>query len=299
MADETTRSYQERLNRVLGYMESRLDEELGLDELAGVACFSPYHFHRIFTGMVGESVKAHLRRLRLERAAHRLTFTGQRVTDIALNAGYDSPEAFPRGFKGLFGMSPKLYREAALSGELPRAFGCMHSSSPTVLQLIQEGKLVMEAKVKILPAMRVAFVRHVGPYDACKTAWETLCGWAGPKGLLGPETAFVGVCHDDPEITPPEKVRYDACAGVPESVEPEGKVGVKDIGGGEYAVVLHKGPFENMYATYAWLCGVWAAENERELAGEPSLEFYLNDPDTTPPEDLRTKLCVRLASGYR
>jgi transcriptional regulator GlxA family with amidase domain len=60
----TQRDYKQRLLRVLVYIQQNLDGPLELEELARVACFSPYHFHRIFTGMIGESVKAHIRRLR-------------------------------------------------------------------------------------------------------------------------------------------------------------------------------------------------------------------------------------------
>lgn len=294
MPEQTKSGYQERLNRVLDHMERHLDEELALDALAEVACFSPYHFHRIFSGMVGEGVAAHLRRLRLERAANRLSFTQLPVTDIALNAGYDSPEAFSRAFKGLFELSPVRYRELALAGGLPPASGRSHLALCRADQLIQEGKLTMEATIKDLPELNVAYVRHVGPYEQCETAWEAVCAWAAPKGLLGPKSAFIGLCHDDPEITPPDKIRYDACLTVPQGVEPEGQVGVKTIGGGRYAMALHKGPYANLAATYAWLCGVWAAENGGELASEPSLEFYLNDPQRTPPEELLTEVYVRL-----
>ncbi|MBU1003876.1 MAG: AraC family transcriptional regulator [Proteobacteria bacterium] len=294
MPRRTKEGYQERLNRVLDHMERHLDEELALDALAEVACFSAYHFHRIFSGMVGEGVAAHLRRLRLERAANRLCFTNLPVTDIALNAGYDSPEAFSRAFKGLFELSPVRYRELALAGGLPPVSGRTRLALCRAHELIQEGKLVMEAKVKELPELRVAYVRHVGPYEKCESAWEAVCGWAAPKGLMGSTTAFIGLCHDDPEITPPENIRYDACLTVSESVQAEGPVGVKTIGGGRYAMALHKGPYENLAATYAWLCGVWAAENNQELASEPSLEFYMNDPQRTPPEQLLTEVYVRL-----
>jgi len=76
--------------RVLVHIQQHLDETIELDELAHIAHFSPYHFHRIFRGMVGESLMEHVRRLRLERAAHRLKFTDTSVTNIAFDAGYET-----------------------------------------------------------------------------------------------------------------------------------------------------------------------------------------------------------------
>ena len=111
MRESTVEDYQQRLLRVLLHIQNHLDASLALDELADVAHFSPFHFHRIFRGMIGESVKEHVRRLRLERAAHRLRFTGQPVTEIAFDAGYQQHEAFTRAFRAMFEQSPTEFRK--------------------------------------------------------------------------------------------------------------------------------------------------------------------------------------------
>lgn len=108
----TLQDYKRRVLRVLVHIQQHLDDSLPLKELAGLACFSPYHFHRIFRGMVGESVREYVRRLRLERAAGQLRLSSASVTDIALAAGYESPEAFTRSFKASFGTSPSHFRLA-------------------------------------------------------------------------------------------------------------------------------------------------------------------------------------------
>ncbi len=79
MHEQTRQAYKERILQVLVHIQTHLDHPLPLDELAGLAHFSPYHFHRVFRGMVGEPVKEHVRRLRLERAAHRLRFSDQPI----------------------------------------------------------------------------------------------------------------------------------------------------------------------------------------------------------------------------
>ena len=107
----TLESYQERMVRALVHIQGHLDEPLPLEDLAGVACFSPFHFHRIFRGMVGESVKEHVRRLRLERSAQRLKLSSQPVTAIALDAGYETHESFTRAFRAMSGQPPSEYRE--------------------------------------------------------------------------------------------------------------------------------------------------------------------------------------------
>jgi AraC family transcriptional regulator len=116
MRTVTLHDYKRRMLRVLVHIQQHLDESLQLEELAGLACFSPYHFHRVFKGMVGESVKEYVRRLRLERAASQLKLGSASVVDIALGAGYDSHEAFTRTFKTAFGTAPSQYRFGSPGG---------------------------------------------------------------------------------------------------------------------------------------------------------------------------------------
>ncbi len=108
MSESTTRNWQARIERAMRYMEAHLDEDLDLEAIAKAAHFSPYHFHRIFSGMTGEPVMACLRRLRLARAAHRLAYGARSVTELALEAGFESPDAFGRAFRAAYGMAPSL-----------------------------------------------------------------------------------------------------------------------------------------------------------------------------------------------
>ena len=141
----------------------------------------------------------------------------------------------------------------------------------------------MDVKLTKLEPMRVAFMRHVGPYTEVGETWGQLAAWAGPRGLFGPQTRCVGLCHDDPEVTPPEKIRYDACLTAGPQVQPEGEIGVQETPGGEYAMAVHHGPYENLAATYATICGQWLPQQGREPKSGPCLEFYLNSPQETAP----------------
>jgi len=135
-------------------------------------------------------------------------------------------------------------------------------------------------------------VRHIGPYHECGKAWETLCMWAGPNGLFQPGIEFIGLCYDDPDITPAEKIRYDACITIDGDWHPEGKIGVQTIAGGLYAMTTHHGSYNKLSETYAMLCGQWAPANGYEIRSLPSLEIYLNSPEETPEEELLTDVHV-------
>lgn len=298
MKADTSRDYHERILRVLVFIQNHLDEAMDLEALAGVAHLSPYHFHRIFSAMVGESLVQHIRRLRLERAAVRLVHSEEPVTRIAFAAGYETHEAFSRAFRAHFEASPSEYRQSRRSAARPKApSGVHYSADGRVVEfqpIFSEGCIV-DVRTETISQMKVAFVRHTGPYQNVGTAWQRLMAWAGPRGLIGPATQFVSVYYDDPAVTPPDKLRADACITVGDAVQPDGDVGVQEIGGGDYAIARHVGPYDKLGDTYSQLCGSWLPASGRELRAAPPLEFYRNSPMNTPPEQLITDVCMPLA----
>lgn len=144
----------------------------------------------------------------------------------------------------------------------------------------------MQVEIKRLEPLRVAFVRHIGPYHQCGQAWEALCTRLGSEGWIGPDSRFIGLCHDDPDVTSAERIRYDACVTVPAEFEPQGEVGVQVIEGGDYAMTVHHGPYERLSETYARLCGQWVTRSGRSIRAAPGLEIYLDNPEETEPENL-------------
>jgi AraC family transcriptional regulator len=281
MKEDTQTTYKERILRVQLYIQNNLYEDLSLEELAQVACFSPYHFHRIFRGMVGESVAEHIRRLRLERAAQKLHQTTQSVTDLAFEAGYETVESFTRAFKNCFGAPPSQYKKS-------------HPTRQRINRPIfqTQGDSTMDVQVKQVEPQKVAFVRHIGPYAECAAAWNKLCAWAGPKGLFQPGVQFIGLCYDDPDITPAEKIRYDACLTIDQDIKPEGEIGVQTIEGGLYAMATLHGPYTGLSDLYAQICGQWIPAGGYEIRSLPSFEVYLNSPEETPEEELLTDVYV-------
>jgi len=291
----TLRDYKLRIQRVLVHIQQHLDEPLRLDQLSAIACFSSFHFHRVFRGMVGESVKEYIRRLRLERAASQLKVGKEPVTRIALDAGYSSHEAFTRAFNAWFGASPSGFR-ALRRRRLPEVPSGLHyrrQRSATQFRALRGGAN-MRVEIKRIKPLRVAFMRHVGPYGQVGTTWDKLLPILGKEGLLGGNPMFIGICHDDPEVTAPNKLRYDACVTVDHDFHGEGEAGIQIIGGGEYAVTTHQGPYNKIGDTYATLLGQWLPRSGRELGATPCFEVYLNSPESSPPEDLLTDIYAPL-----
>lgn len=296
MRNDTRIDYHERLLRVLLHIQTHLDEDLSLEKLAKIARFSPFHFHRMFRAMVGESVSEYVRRTRLERAAHQLSFTRRSVISIAFDAGYDSHESFTRAFRGMFACSPSEYRKnrrgwkASASSRNPDIPPWDREKSPHFFS----GDKMMEVRLEKRKPVRVAFVRHIGPYKDCCKAWETLCEYGQQHGLMSPKTQWIGISHDDPDVTSPDKLRYDACMPVDDKFTATGEIGVQEIPGGEYAVMTHRGPYSNLIHAYRFFYGEWLPNSGRELVSMPGFEIYRNAPETTPPEELLTDIYIPL-----
>jgi AraC family transcriptional regulator len=277
----TANSWADRILRVLDAIHAGLDGELDPRSLAGMAGFSLHHFHRVFRGMVGESVMQYVRRHRLERAAFRLRYTGGDVATVAFAHGYESHEAFTRAFRAHFGMPPSVYRDR-------------HQDTATTGARIDPTMAVR----RVAPERRVLACRFTGPYDACAPAWEQLMAFATSVPGVRLDRPTLGLVYDDPEITAPDRCRYDAAVEIDADVAmpplPPGLV-ERTVSGGTYAVIVHAGAYETILDSYVSLLGGWLPRQGWDLADEPVVERYLVPFGTVAPDQLRTEVCVRLS----
>ena len=152
----------------------------------------------------------------------------------------------------------------------------------------------MEVKVERFEPITVASVRHVGPYDQCEAAWMKLMAHPEIQKRMGPDMTCIGICYDDPDITGSDKIRMDACIAVDDGFTPENGVEKQEVKGGEYAVVIHKGPYSGLHDAYRRFFGTWLPESGREAEASPSLEIYRNSPQDTPESELLTEIRIPL-----
>lgn len=303
MKTATRSFYEQAVEQTVERIRASLDEALDLEGLARSAAFSPFHFHRIFRGMLGETPLQMHRRLRLERAAWSLIDGDASVTRIAFDAGYDTHEAFTRAFRDHFGRPPSEFRTGAPKPHapytpirLPTRSGVHFDPDPLAELRIQfpTGDHDMDVHIEEFPETHVAAVRHVGPYHRIGEAFMKLGGIAGQAGLFKPGSFMLGVYHDHPETTPEEELRSDAAISVPEGTEiPEGLVGLT-LPGGKCGRYTHVGPYEGLPNAWDKLWGEWLPGSGERPREAPNLEIYRNDPSQTPAEELRTDLYVPL-----
>ena len=306
--------YVARVNRVMDYVEQNLDRALRLDELARVANFSPFHFHRIFSALVGETLSDFIRRLRLERSAQRLVDNPKKsITEIALDAGFGESASFAKAFRERFGMTAGAwrtggFREYGKSGQTKSKPGQavrkksqdaarpslytagVYNTPPRRLHMLSKERLRVE--VKELPELQVAYIRHVGPYQGISRAFERLFRWAGPRGLVRfPQTKALAVYHDNPEITEADKLRSSACLTVPAGTKGAGEIGTMAIPGGLFAVAHAEIGPDEFGAAWTALMGGWLPESGYQPDDRLCYEVYLNDPKEHPQGKFIIEIC--------
>lgn len=280
----TFEQYSARIEKVVAFMSARLDQPLTLPQLAQVGHFSPFHFHRVYRGLMGETIASTQRRLRLHRAAHELLTTQRGIAQIATRAGYASVAAFTRAFGATYGRAPAAFRNRRAS--LPALNGAIFD--PTL------ESLMYDAKISTLAPVRAIALPHRGDYEAIGQTFEQLYGWAGATGLLRDDTRCFGLYYDSPADTPKEQLRSDACLALPADSKPGDGMRWLEIAGGRHAVVLHTGPYAELPRAYDWLFGQWLPSSGEEAGDAPVYEDYLNDPSQLPPEQWQTLICLPL-----
>jgi len=316
--------YKSRINRVIDYIEGNLDSDLTLRKLSEIANFSPYHFHRIFSSIIGEPLNKFISRIRIEKAATLLHENiNKPITDIAFELGYSSSASFSRSFKDYFEITPSEWRERKLSsnsknrisnsniqqtksklwkdyGENFKYFCTVKltdsQQNKWVLEMEKPTKLTANVEVKEMPATTVAYIRHIGPYAGDETLFGRLFGalsrWAGPRNLFSEDTQFITIYHDNPDLTDQDKLRISVCITVPADTKVEGEIGKMEIPAGKYGFAK----FEIMADQYAqaWqaVYGGWFPESGYQPDDRPCFEIYHNDPSQHPEHKHIVSICV-------
>ena len=252
--------YARRVDRVIDHIRDHLADELPLAALARVAAFSPFHFHRVFRGVTGETVAGFVQRLRIEKAA----------------------AAFARAFRARFGMSATAWR----AGGAERWRRRWRKADQ---QLRKAGKAArgrrrqtrrMSVRVTEMPALRIAAMRYVGPYGArgILALWQRLRAWAAGHDLGPGPRVKLGIAYDDPSITAPERCRYDAGVVVPPDFVPDRLVAIVDVPGGLYAVAGFVGTAHEIEGVWDRVFAGWLPGSGYEPDDRPCYEVYRGDP---------------------
>jgi AraC family transcriptional regulator len=275
----TQQSYEQRIQQVLLYIESHLDENLTTEELSQVACLSPFHFHRIFTTFVGLSLGKYIQYLKLRRAGYQLAWGNEiSVVQIALEAGFNSHEAFSRAFKKLCGLTPSQFRKQPNWDSLQIQFPTFRSSP------------AIAVTIKNIAETPLAAVQHQGPLPDLYYSFDKLINWARENQYQIKGGNLFGICYDDPESVPPADFRFDLCIKVTNQKADYQSLVAEKIPAGRYAIFRHFGSHQNIGQSINAVFANWFPISGEEISDESLFFQYHNLVMNVPDYELVTDI---------
>jgi AraC family transcriptional regulator len=292
--------YVQRVNLVINYIREHVTDDLSLETLAQVAGFSPFHFHRIFKSLTGQTVNQFTTRLRLERAALLLRASPQMsITEAALACGFGAVASFSRAFKKQYGIAASQWNrryplQESKNGQILDGFTLY---TEAMLDAVAESQ---EFSVRLyeLPAQRLAYVRVQDSYKPERVirAYERLIDWYCRQGGDLKRTTLIGMSQDDPDITPLELCHYDFCLTVPESWQPEGEFSIRTFPACWLATIACQGDIFTVDRAWQYLFRYWLPHSRFQPDNLPAMEIYRRQPVEIGWEvyDLECAIPVRL-----
>jgi AraC family transcriptional regulator len=289
---EANSEYSQRINRVIDFLRANLDRRVKLDELARVACFSEFHFHRIFRAVSGETVSNFTTRLRLEKAARLIRYSGQSLTDIALACGFSSSATFSRAFRSGYDTSPSQFRK---SGEIKKSKICkeLFSGQDYLLPMsAEEKRSAFPVRLIDVPERQVAYIRVSNAFemDRVIAAFKTMIEWAKTQNVFS-EGILFGMSMDDPHVTPKHLYRYEVCLATPlrfECMEGMSKLKMPAM---RYASTRISGDLRKVATATDFLIRGWLINSEYEPEHAPGLEIFLDKENATDWSHFELELC--------
>lgn len=287
------KTYKARIENVIRYIEANLDARLTLTDIAEISHFSPYHFHRIFSGIMGETLNDFMSRRRLERAVNQLIFKPDLpITQIALASGFSSSANFSKAVKLHFGYSPSELRnpdkvQDSKIGKLFSKYGKEFQPSDLypsrittdVMNQTELKDTTMKIEVRDLERKSVCTLASPKGYepDGIYAAWDKLITWADNHGIKPQDQQRFALAFDNPTVTPLDKCRYTASIVVDEGVTVNAPFELAEIPNGKYAVLYYKGPVEETINAQLSIYSDWLPDSGFEPDNYPLMERYLND----------------------
>jgi len=296
----TKKEYLKRINNVISYIEKNLDKDLNLDDLSQKAFFSSFHFHRIFSAVVGETLNSLIIRKRIERIASIIAVgTDETLVDLAYRYGFDNASSFSRAFRKFYGTSPTEFKKNGVikNRKIGRGVVSDEQYICSMNNMLKWLKMNAQIEVKKLAEITLAGMMHIGQPDKIGKTYERLFKWAYSKGITNsPDFKAVTIYHDNPGITETAKVRQSACVKIKGDFKADGDIGKIVIKEGRFAV----GRFEITPVQFqkAWesMC-VWVMENGYTFRDSDYFEIFHNDNRTHPKQKFIVDICIPVDTG--
>lgn len=283
------RNYQTRMRRVLDYVDRHLGDDLDLEAVSSVAAFSKFHFHRQFSATFGLSLHRYVQLARMRQASKQLAAAeGRSITDIALDAGYETPDAFARAFRQRFGQSPSDFRKSPEWEPWLRAFGPLNEARSKLMQTTFTSDQVT---IREVDPTRVAIFEHRGDPATLDATIQRFIAWRKAAGLSPRNSPTFNIWRSERRPADPAEYSMDLCVGVGDDQRIEaadGEVRAGEIPGGRCAVLRVIGDTHNLEPAALFLYRDWLPASGEEMRDFPIYcqRFFLDEPELGTAADL-------------
>ena len=315
--------YHDRVNRVLDYIGEHLDGELSLARLSGIGCFSPFHFHRIFQGVTGETLNSHVRRVRLERAAALMKASPRkRITDVALETGFAGTAEFSRAFKNHFNRTASSWdrRSPLENSKICKAPEMLPFHTLEELERWKAARKNVRVRLHRFSAFRYVYTRIYAPYGNSRLveSYVALTAWLAERHTDIRDVVVIGMSLDDPSITPSKNCRYDLGIAFPkqpggilgEIVRSRGRAAaplvpvpaqsecdeagfsVRDFESQQTVAFHSVGDLAHVGRAWQYLYRIWLPSGDFEPADLPAMEMFVRLPEEIGWETFDLEACI-------
>ncbi|MGJ5205380.1 AraC family transcriptional regulator [Bradyrhizobium sp. HKCCYLR20261] len=262
------RNFHARMQRVLDHIDRHLDDDLDLDTLSSLAAYSKYHFHRQFTAIFGLSVHRYIQLARMKRASYQLAYSdADSVTDVALDAGYDAPDAFARAFRQRFGQSPSSFRKSPDWEPWLAAFGPLDEARSKLMTTTFSPD---DVTIRDVPTTPVAIVEHRGDPATLGASIQRFIAWRKAAGLHPKTHPTFTVWRSERRTASPADYSVDLCVGTDRPIMAHGfDIKAGEIPGGRCAVLRVIGNTHNLEPAALYLYRDWLPASGEETRDFP------------------------------
>ncbi len=285
--------YAQRIDRVIDHLRGNLHRQVKLEELAKVACFSEFHFHRIFGAVSGETLNNFTNRLRLEKAARLLRYSDKSLTDIAFDCGFSSSATFSRAFRSGYDTSPSQFRK---SGEIKKSKICKELFDDRDYDLpmsAEEKRAAFPVRLIDIPERQVAYIRVTDAFegDRVLAALKTMIEWAKSQDIFSQGSLF-GMTVDDPHVTPKHLYRYEVCLASSRPFECMEGMSKLKMPAMRYAVTKVSGDTRKVATAWDYIYRNWLINSAYEPEHAPALEIFLEKENALDWSHCKLELCL-------
>jgi AraC family transcriptional regulator len=294
--------YKKRIVKTIQYIDNHIDADLSLEKVSEISAYSPFHFHRIFKQITGETLQSYIIRKKIEKSAlHLALYKHMEIKEIYWNLGFSNHSAFCKTFKKHYGLPPTEFRKSApkifhkilqtqsKNGQIDTVFSQYICN---IENLLNWTNMNLKIEVKELPEMNLAAVMSLGMANV-EPSFNILIDWASKKALFPKENVkMISVYHDSCKITPLDKVRIHACMLLDEKLaQQEGEVFAETIDAGRFIVGSGEVTLDDFEQCWVSLF-LWMNENKYSVRRTLPFEIYHSNFKEHPEGKMIVDFCI-------